>query len=103
MEPDLVLYNGIVRTLDHRQPVSSAVAIWGDRIVALGDDDLRFAVSDAGAAINLDGRLVLPGFIDGHIHFVEFALRRQRLDLSGVTSLKAALQRVKAAVEELPP
>lgn len=102
MEPDLVLYNGIVRTLDHRQPVSSAVAIWGDRIVALGDDDLRFAVSDAGVALDLGGRLVLPGFIDGHVHFVEFALRRRRLDLSGVTSLKAALQRVKAAVERMP-
>jgi predicted amidohydrolase YtcJ len=103
MKPDLVLYNGVVRTLDPRQPVCSALAIWNHHIVALGDDDLKTTVAHAGQAIDLGGRLALPGFVDGHVHFVEFALRRQRVDLSGVTSLEAALHRVQAAAATIPP
>lgn len=103
MQVDLVLYDGIVRTLDARRPVAHAVAIWGDRIFALGDNDLRHAVARSEQAIDLKGRLVLPGFVDGHIHFMEYALRRQRVDLSGLTSLDAVLERVKAAVERMPP
>ena len=103
MKPDLVLYNGVVRTLDARQPVCSAIAIWNHQIIALGDDDLKTTVSAGGQALDLGGRLVLPGFVDGHVHFVEFALRRQRVDLSGVTSLDAALDRVRAAATATPP
>lgn len=102
MQPDLVLHNGIVRTLDPRQPTCRAIAIWRDRIVALGDDDLADMVSAGSRRIDLGGRLVLPGFVDGHVHFMEYALRRQRLDLRGLKSLDAALARIRDAVEETP-
>jgi len=101
IEPDLVLYNGVVRTLDPAQPVAGAIALWRGRILALGDDDLRRLVP-AERALNLDGRLVLPGFTDSHIHFVEYALRRQRVDHSGLTSREEALERVRAAAARTP-
>ena len=103
MKPDLVLYNGVVRTLDTQQPLCSAIAIWNGHIVALGDDDLKTHIAAGGQALDLGGRLVLPGFVDAHVHFVEFALRRQRVDLGGVTSLETALERVRAAAAITPP
>ncbi len=101
VQPDLVLYNGVIRTLDPQQPRAGAVAIWRQRILALGDDDLRRLVP-AERALDLGGRLVLPGFTDSHIHFVEYALRRRRIDLSGVATLDAALARVRDAAEQTP-
>jgi predicted amidohydrolase YtcJ len=100
-QPDLVLYNGVIRTLDPAQPRAGAVAIWRERILALGDDELRRLVPPA-RALDLGGRLVLPGFTDSHIHFVEYALRRRRVDLSGATSLEAAQARVREAAEGTP-
>ena len=101
-QPESVLYNGIVRTLDPHIPVARAIALWRGRVLALGDDDLRRLVPPA-QALDLGGRLVLPGFTDSHIHFVEYALRRQRVDLSGATSLEAALARVRETALRTPP
>jgi predicted amidohydrolase YtcJ len=102
MQPDLVLYGGIIRTLNPREPIVSALAIWRGQIVALGNDELRHTLSEDGEALNLHGRLVLPGFVDSHIHFVEHALRRQRVDLTGTRSLDEALERVRRATETTP-
>ena len=102
IQPDLVLYNGIVRTLAPRLPLASAVASRGGRIVAVGDDDLRRQVARPDQALDLGRRMLLPGFVDGHVHFVEFALRRRRVDLSGARSLEEALRRVRQTVDETP-
>ncbi len=101
MKPDLVLYNGIVRTLVPGQPAYQAVAVWRDRIAALGDNSLAESVP-AERRVNLAGRLVLPGFCDCHVHFMEYALRRQQVDLSGTRSVTEALERVREAVRRVP-
>lgn len=103
MEPSTVLYNGIVRTLVPGEAPHTAVAIWDDRLFAVGDDSLRQSLRRHGQAVDLEGRLVLPGFIDSHIHFAEYALRQQRVDLSGTRSLEEALSRVREAVSRTPP
>jgi predicted amidohydrolase YtcJ len=68
-EPDLVLHNGTVITVDPRVPRARAVAIAGDRFLAVGDDDdiLHLATSRT-RRIDLGGRTVVPGFIDAHTH-----------------------------------
>lgn len=102
MHPDLVLYNGVVRTLDSRQPQASAVAIWGDRIAVVGDDSLKETLGSLGKAVNLHGRLVLPGFVDGHVHFMEYALRRQRVRLGDTRTMAEARERVREATLRVP-
>ena len=66
---DLVLYNGRVITVDQGFSIAQAVAVAGDRIVAVGDDATVRAHAGAGTrTIDLHGRAVIPGLMDNHLH-----------------------------------
>lgn len=66
---DLILYNGNIITLDPDAPRAEAVAITGERVVALGtSDELRG--TEAATRIDLDGRTVVPGLTDNHYHSI---------------------------------
>ncbi|TMH83584.1 MAG: amidohydrolase, partial [Betaproteobacteria bacterium] len=87
--PDLVLYNGKVVTVDSAFSIAQALAIRGDRFVAVGSDDaVRRLAGPATRAIDLRGRTVIPGLIDGHLHN---AGGGPGLDLSRVRSIDALL------------
>jgi predicted amidohydrolase YtcJ len=81
---DLILVNGMVLTVDAEDRVARAVAIRGDRIIAVGET--AFIESLAGAntrRIHLDGRTVTPGLLDAHAHFSPSQFNRPDiLDLS---------------------
>ncbi len=95
MQSDLVLYNGRIYTMDRANPHAQAVAIAGNRIVAVGDDaQVLCLLAPGGEAVDLGGRTVVPGLTDSHIHFVEYALRLTRLDLSGIVSRAETVRRV---------
>lgn len=64
---DLILHNGKLFTADAMLSMRTAVAVRGGRIVAVGDERLRTDYR-AAKVIDLRGRLVVPGFIDTHIH-----------------------------------
>lgn len=71
---DFVFLNGKVYTLDAAAPWAEAVAVRDDRIVYVGDKDGATAlIGDATQRIDLEGRLLLPGFIDSHIHAIDEA------------------------------
>jgi predicted amidohydrolase YtcJ len=60
----------------------------GGRIMALGSDtDMRHLAGPSTELVDLQGRLVTPGFIDTHIHFYEWALQRQGLKLDNLDRL----------------
>jgi predicted amidohydrolase YtcJ len=66
---DLVLYNGRIITVDPRFSIAQAVAIGGDRIVAVGDDaTVRARAGAATRQIDLGDRAVIPGLMDNHLH-----------------------------------
>jgi len=65
----MVLVNGRVFTVCGRQPWAQAIAVDGDRIVRVGGNaDVEEFIGDDTTVVDAKGRLVLPGFIDGHIH-----------------------------------
>ena len=67
--PDLVLFNGKVITVDRSFSVHDAVAIIGDRIMAVGNDDqMKTVAGPATRMIDLKGRAVIPGLMDNHLH-----------------------------------
>ena len=80
--PDLILRNGTVITLNERVPQAEAIAITGDRIVALGSWAKPATNRETATRIlDLGGRLAIPGFIEGHGHFSGIGEFRLSLNL----------------------
>lgn len=66
---DLVIRNARVYTVDQNQPTAQAVAVRGDRILWVGSDqDARQYIGSATKVVDAGGRMMLPGFIDSHLH-----------------------------------
>ncbi|HEY0458423.1 MAG TPA: amidohydrolase [Pyrinomonadaceae bacterium] len=99
----LLLFNGKVFTADAQFTLAESVAVDGERIVAVGTTrDLR-AKYQADKEIDLQGRLVTPGFNDAHVHFLRGALSLLTVDLVGVKTLEEAKARIAAKAKELKP
>jgi predicted amidohydrolase YtcJ len=93
---DVVVLHGKVYTVNPRQPWAEALAIRGERIVAVGSDKQIGAYRGASTrAIDAQGRLVLPGFTDCHIHFMEGSLGLLHVDLNGASTVAEIQRRVK--------
>jgi len=91
---DLVLYNGKIVTVDAQFSIAQAVAIRGDRFVAVGANDaIRRLAGATTRQVDLGGRTVIPGLIDGHLHN---AGGGPGLDLSRVRSIDELLRAVEA-------
>ncbi len=104
LEATLALINGKVYTIDARHPRAEAVAVYGSHILAVGSmGDVQRFVGDATTVIDLQGRTVIPGLIDCHVHFVAYALRAQEVNLDGAASLQKALGQVAARVATATP
>jgi len=103
--PDRILYDGKILTVDEDFSIASAIAIRGDRIVAVGDTDtIRALADDATEETDLDGKTVIPGLIDNHLHYLRgtnFAAYETRIH--GVTSRREVLDRISARAKELGP
>lgn len=86
-EADLVLINGTIVTPGGNPPFPTAVAVAGDTIAAVGNrESVESLMGSATRVIDLDGRIVLPGFIESHAHLLGIGLAMMRLDLTGTTS-----------------
>ena len=95
MAANLVLTNGHIVTMDSSQPLVTAVAIRDGKILAIGDSDaMRELLSPGGEWIDLNGRTVVPGLVDAHVHFQGFSIFRQRVDLDEAKGLDEVLDRI---------
>lgn len=101
---DLVLVNGKVWTVDRARPQAQAVAIWQGRILAVGStDEIRRLIGDRTQVVNLQGKLVLPGFIDNHTHFLSGGFWLGEVKLKDARNEEEFGQRLAAKSRELPP
>ncbi len=74
-EPDLIIHNAKIYTVDPALPHAQAVAIRKHRIYAVGNDaEIRALAGPATRTIDAQGRLVLPGLCDAHIHFFDWSV-----------------------------
>jgi predicted amidohydrolase YtcJ len=81
---DTILINGKVYTENAIQSWAQAVAILGEKIIAVGEDaDIEKLRGPATKVIDAGGRLVLPGFVDCHIHFMEGSISLGQANLEG--------------------
>ena len=102
---DQILINGKIVTVDDRFTIAQALAIKGERIVAVGNNtEINKLKSATTRVIDLKGRTVIPGLIDNHAHYMraaEYWNREVRLD--GVTDHKHALELIAAKVRQSKP
>jgi len=105
VEPvDLVLMNGKIVTVDEAKPEVQAIAIREDVIVAVGSDNkINRYIGELTKVIDLDGKLAIPGFIDGHGHFTGLGQAKMRLDLMKVNNWDEVVAMVKEAVQKAEP
>jgi predicted amidohydrolase YtcJ len=103
LEPDVLLTGGIIRTMDPACPRASALAVRGGRVLVVGGEDLRDLAGPGTRVVDLEGRCVLPGLADSHIHFAGFTLGLRWVDLAGTDSLEEVLQKTAERVGATPP
>ena len=102
---DIVYVNGTFATLDPRRPSATALACRDESIVAIGSESDVAPFRGAGTrVIDLQGRTVIPGLNDSHMHFVRGGLS-YNLDVrwDGVPSVAIALEKLKEQASRTPP
>jgi hypothetical protein len=96
MEPELILHNANILTVDVRNPRAQAVAIAGERILAVGSNsELQAAGAARTKKIDLGGKTVVPGFIDAHTHPAYAGMRHLRwvdCDLRSIALIQDAIR-----------
>ncbi|MFC5416779.1 amidohydrolase [Dongia soli] len=105
MDPEIIFYHGQVTTLDPANPSANAVAISNGRFTHVGpnDDVIRLA-GPKTKLIDLEGRRVLPGLIDNHLHIIRGGLNyNMELRWDGVRTLSDAMDMLKKQVAVTPP
>ena len=102
---DLILSNGKIITVDAQFSIAQAVAVRGDRIVAVGTNaDIARMGGPGTRRIDLRGKAVVPGMIDNHAHFQEEgAYWTLEVHLSGVDSRKQAIEAIRAKAQASGP
>ncbi len=100
----LVLRNGRIVTVDPRRPMVQALAVRADVIAAIGSNDeiQRFIGKDT-RVVDLGGRLAIPGFIEGHGHFMGVGEQRMRLDLTHAATWDEIVHQVSDAAKTVHP
>jgi predicted amidohydrolase YtcJ len=101
---DLIIHNGVIYTMNESQPLAQAVAVKGDKILYVGDDEAVNAFKgDNTQMIDLMGKTMTPGFIESHAHFIGIGYNELDLDLMYVQSYEELVEKVKEAVERAEP
>jgi len=101
---DLVLLNGKIATVDPDIGTVEAMAVTGHTVSAVGSsDEISAFVGPETQVVELQGRFVMPGFIEGHGHFMSLGRAKQILDLSTVKNWDEVVSMVAGAVDKAKP
>lgn len=99
---DLVFLNGVVWTANPEQPRAEAVAIKGEKILAVGSAAvLQELIGKETEVIDLKGKLLLPGFIDSHTHFLDGGFALSRVQLREANTREDFIAKIEEKAKEL--
>ena len=100
---DLIITNAKIWTVDRSLPVAQAVAVLGDRIVAVGSNaDVDAWRAPQTHVIDAGGKLLLPGFNDAHVHFVSGGRQLDSIQLNDATSSQEFARRIGERAKVTP-
>lgn len=101
---DVIIRGGTIYTAEDANPVVEAVAVVGDKIVYAGDlKNIATYEGENTRVIDLQGKTMTPGFIEGHGHIMGLGYNELNLDLMSVTSYEEMVEKVKEAVSKAQP
>ncbi|HCO18926.1 MAG TPA: amidohydrolase, partial [Tissierellales bacterium] len=93
--------NGKIRTIDSKRSIVEAVAIFDGKISAVGsNDELLKLKKESTKVIDLNGKTVLPGFNDSHVHMLNYGYSLTKVDCSGAISIDDVVERGKTFISE---
>jgi predicted amidohydrolase YtcJ len=106
--PDLILRNGRVATVDPSLPEAEAVAVLGERIVAVGSDaDIRRLAGARTRVVDLRGNRVIPGLMDNHTHYLLGGLDSPevgvKVNIAWAQSIAEIVEAIRRKVADTPP
>jgi len=84
-----IFHGGTIISMAKEHPLLEAIGLEGEKIIAVGNlKDVKTLIGDGYDLIDLEGKTLVPGFIDCHMHPISFMLLLLNLDLSRIKSLK---------------
>jgi predicted amidohydrolase YtcJ len=100
---DLIIHNARVWTVDSSHPEAEAVAVLGDRIVALGSNQQIDAWrAPQTKVVDAEGKRLLPGFNDAHVHFMDGGAQLDNVELNDATSAREFTRRIAERTAKMP-
>ncbi len=101
---DLVLRGGKIATVDDAFSMAQAVAVRGDKFVFVGaDNDVEPYIGPETKVIELEGKLVVPGLIDAHVHMMTYGMGLDALDFRGINNFPQIAEMVAEKAQQLKP
>lgn len=102
-DADLILHHGKVVTVDKRFSIHQAIAVKGERIVAVGsDDDILKLKGDKTSVIDLGGKTVIPGLIDSHVHPMSACMTEFDHPMPEMESIADVLKYIEGRTKVVP-
>ncbi|KAJ6704835.1 IMIDAZOLONEPROPIONASE [Salix purpurea] len=96
---DLIVKNAVIFTSDASMPVADSMAIQNGRILRVGNySSLQDLIGGGTKELNVEGKVLVPGFVDSHVHLIYGGLQMGRVELRGVNQKEEFARRVKEAV-----
>ncbi|MBX7053723.1 MAG: amidohydrolase [Pyrinomonadaceae bacterium] len=100
---DMVITNANIRTMDAKRTVARSVAVLNGKIVAVGSDaDTRPLIGPKTRVMNAQGRTIIPGFNDAHVHFLETGQQLSSVDLRDAKTPEEFVKRIRDFAAKLP-
>src|SRR5215471_9011975 len=100
---DLIITNARIWTVDKTRPQAESLAVLRDRIVAVGSNaEVEAWHGPQTKVIDAQGKLLLPGFNDAHVHFVSGGLQLDSLQLNDATSAQEFVRRIAERAKQTP-
>src|SRR5271170_5497860 len=99
---DLILFNGVIHTMNPAQPEAHALAVRGGLITSVGEDQSVLSIkSDGTKLIDLNGKTVVPGFMECHAHLVSLGMSLQEINVRGMHSEAQVVETVGKVAKRL--
>lgn len=100
---DLVITNAKVHTMNPAQKQARSIAVLGNRIIAVGSDaETRPLIGAKTRVIDAKGKVIIPGFNDAHVHFLETGVQLSSVDLRDARTPQEFVERIRKFAAKLP-